>query len=73
MKRTGHEIEWWYATACQHAEADDNCGRPWQCACGPCRAAREETTATTHYELLRFGARRTLAYERAMQSKVSRP
>ncbi len=34
--KTGHEIEWWFAAACQHAEADETCGRPWQCACGPC-------------------------------------
>lgn len=60
-------IEWWMATAYQHSEADMACDRPWQCACGPCRAGREETGAKTHHELLVWGVRKQLAYERAMR------
>lgn len=32
---------WWSAAVVAHSDADDASGRPWQCACGPCRAARE--------------------------------
>lgn len=67
-KQTGHEIEWWYEAAVKHSSADEDCGRAWQCACGPCRAAREATDCTTHYALVRFGARRGLAYERAVRT-----
>lgn len=33
----------WYATTVDaHRAADDACGRQWSCACGACRAARQE-------------------------------
>lgn len=64
----GRRIEWWYAAACGHAEADSSCGRRWECACGPCRAARE-AGAKTEYDLLLFGAQRQIAYARAARCK----
>jgi hypothetical protein len=67
VKPTGHEIEWWYAASVLHAEADEATGRPWQCACGPCRVGREKSGLKTHYDLLRYGARKTIAYNRAMR------
>lgn len=59
-------IEWWYATSVKHAEADETCGRKWVCACGACRSGREATKFSTAYELLRFGARKQIAYGKAM-------
>lgn len=66
-RKTGREIEWWYGAAVKHSSADEDCGRPWQCACGPCRAAREETEAKSHADLVMFGARRGAAYSRAIR------
>lgn len=31
-----------WATAKEHAAADARCGRPWVCACGPCRTVRDQ-------------------------------
>lgn len=62
------EIEWWYAAASRHSAADEECGRPWQCACGPCRFARKETGMKTHYDVLKFGAHKQGAYSRAMKA-----
>jgi hypothetical protein len=37
---------WWMPTARKHSIADARFGRPWACACAPCRQAR-------HYGYLR--------------------
>ncbi len=36
------EPGWWSATVARHVDADRAAGVPWQCACGTCRAARDD-------------------------------
>lgn len=35
--------DWYLDAALEHMLADKRCGRPWVCACGPCRVARKES------------------------------
>ena len=67
MTKTGREIEWWYPAAVKHSLADEDCGRPWQCACGPCRTARAESFCRNHVDLVIYGGRKGAAYERAVR------
>ena len=66
-RKTGREIEWWYASAVKHSAGDEACGRPWQCACGPCRVAREENGACSHADLVMYAGRKSAAYSRAIR------
>lgn len=65
-------IEWWYQTAASHSAADEECGRAWVCACGPCTVARKELRGRSHYDVLRFGAKQIVLYQRAMSAEATR-
>jgi hypothetical protein len=58
-------IEWSLATAIMHAEADQDCGREWSCACGACRTARP--IHLTYAGLLKFAAGKIGSYQQAIR------
>ena len=65
---TGKDVEWWLKAAVAHAEADLRCGRDWQCACGPCLAARRGGPKT-YEDLLKYGGRKISTYEKALRGQ----
>jgi len=41
LRELQRRVGWWFDTATKHDLADEDCGREWTCACGPCKAARK--------------------------------